>query len=144
MTQFIYGFLEIILLIPDCKPTQHTTLSLSMGYNSAHVNSCDHRWPIRRKISNAQRSIAVALPMLRRAARKHRRWITKPSAILSYRICIADVYTTIADVSPMCRRCVADVSGTILALVYIAECSQTARRCSAIYRRWYLASKHRE
>ena len=42
------------------------------------------------------------------------------------------------------RRCVADVSGTFLTLVYIAECSPTARRCSAIYRQWYLASKHRE
>ena len=42
------------------------------------------------------------------------------------------------------RRCVADVSGTFLALMYIAECSPTARRCSAIYRQWYLASKHRE
>ena len=46
--------------------------------------------------------------------------------------------------SPICRRCVADVSGTFLALVYIAECSPTARRCSAICRRWYLASKYRE
>ena len=51
--------------------------------------------------------------MLRRAAREHRRastmdrrWITKPSAILSHRIYIADVYTSIADVSPMCLRCV--------------------------------------
>ena len=67
-------------------------------------------------------------------------WITEPSAILSHRICIADVYTSIADLSPMYRRCVADVNGTFLALVYIAECSPTARRCSAIYRRWYLAS----
>ena len=82
--------------------------------------------------------------MLRREAREHRRWITKPSATLPYRICIADVYTSIADVSPMCRRCVADVSGKFLTLVYIAECSPTARRCSAIYRRWYLALKHRE
>ena len=24
-------------LIPDCNHTQHNTLSLSMGYNSAHV-----------------------------------------------------------------------------------------------------------
>ena len=54
--------------------------------------------------------------MLRRATREHRRasamnrrWITKPSAIVSYRICIADVYTSIADVSPMCRRCVWDI-----------------------------------
>ena len=29
--------LEIILLIPDCNHTQYSTLSLSMGYNSAHV-----------------------------------------------------------------------------------------------------------
>ena len=49
--------------------------------------------------------------MLRRAAREHRRWITKPSAILSHRIYIADVYTSIADLSPMCRRCVWDIFG---------------------------------
>ena len=73
-----------------------------------------------------------------------RRWITKPSAILSHRICIADAYMSIADLSPLCSRCGADVNGIFLALVFIAECSPTARRCSAIYRRWYLASKHRE
>ena len=80
---------------------------------------CDHRWPIRKDVSNAKRSIAVALPMLRRVAREHQRpsamdrpWITKPSAIVSHQICIADVYTSIADVSPVYRRCVADVSGT--------------------------------
>ena len=44
----------------------------------------------------------------------------------------------------MCRRFFADVIGTFLILVYIAECSPTARRCSAIYRRWYVESKHRE
>ena len=36
MTIYLY-VLEIILLIPHCNHTQHTTLSLSMGYNSAHV-----------------------------------------------------------------------------------------------------------
>ena len=112
---------------------------------SAHVIMGDQS---EKKISNAQRSIAVAPPMLRRSSsgtsasigdgsRNHRRY-------LSYRKCIAVVYTSIADVSPMCRRCVADVSGTCLTLVHIAECSPTARRCSAIYRRWYLASKHQE
>ena len=78
-----------------------------MGYNSAHVIIGE---PIQKEISNAQPSIAVAPQVLRRAAREHRRasamdrrWITKLSAILSHRICIADVYTSIADVSPMCR-----------------------------------------
>ena len=60
-----------ICIIPDCNHTQHSTLSLSMGYHSAH--DCDHRWLIRNDISNTKRSIAVAPPMLRRAVRKHRR-----------------------------------------------------------------------
>ena len=73
--------------------------------------------------------------------------ITKPSAGS------AMDHQTIGDIiiSNMHRRCshehrrwVADVSGTFSTLVYIAECSPTALRCSTIYRRWYLASEHRE
>ena len=86
-------------------------------------SSCAHHVLIRRKISNAQRCIAVAPPMLRRAAREHRRWITKPSAILSLRICIAFVYTSIADVSPMCRRCVWDICGLGEHRRMFADCS---------------------
>ena len=59
--------------------------------------------------------------MLRPAARKHRRWITKPSA--THRICIADVYTSIADVSPMCRRCVWDIFGLGVHRRMFADCS---------------------
>ena len=82
--------------------------------------------------------------MLRRAAREHQRWIGdgSPNHRRYYHIEYASPMFTRA--SPMCRRCVAYVSGTVLNLVYIAECSPTARRCSVIYRRWYLASKHRE
>ena len=95
-------------------------------------------------IFNAQPSIAVAPPMLHRAAREHRRasamdrrWITKPSAILPHQICIDDVYKSIADVSLMCRRCVWYIFNLGVHRRMFAD-------CSAIYRRWYLASKHRE
>ena len=71
--------------------------------------------------------------MLRRAAVEHRRWITSNM----HRRCLHEHRRCIADVSPMCLV-------TFLAEVYIAECSPTARRCSAIYCRWYLAMKHRE
>ena len=52
-----------------------------------------------------------------------RRWITKPSAILSYRICIADVYTSIADLSPMCRRCEWHIFGLRVHRRMFADCS---------------------
>ena len=47
------------------------------------------------------------------------RWITKPSAILSHRIFIADVYTSIADVSP----CVWDIFGLGVHRRMFADCS---------------------
>ena len=111
-----------------------------MGYNSAHViigdqsekryltpseASPQHRWCFAEQLVNIG---------------EHRRWI--PNHRRYYHIVYASPMFTRA--SPMYRRCIADVSGTFLTLVYIAECSPTARRCSAIYRRWYLASKHRE
>ena len=52
-----------------------------------------------------------------------RRWITRASAILSHRICIADVYASIADVSPMCRRCVWDIFGLDVHRRMFADCS---------------------
>ena len=67
-----------------------------------------------------------------------RRWITKQSATPS-----SPMFTR---ASPMCRRCVADVSPMCLGDFYhwctSPKVLPTARRCSAIYRRWYLASKH--
>ena len=66
-------------------------------------------------------------PMLSRAAREQRRWIAKPSAILSLRIYFANVYTSIADVSPMCRpmcrRCVWDIFGLGVHCRTFADCS---------------------
>ena len=82
--------------------------------------------------------------MFCRAAREHRRWIGDGSSNHRRYYHIEYASPTLTRASPMCCRCVADVSGTFSALVYIAECSPTARRCSAIYRRWYLALKHRE
>ena len=61
--------------------------------------------------------------MLRREAREHRRWITKPSAILLHRICIADAYTSIADFLLMCRRCVWDIFGLGVHRRMFADCS---------------------
>ena len=58
----------------------------------------------------------------------YRRWITEPSPILS--LYASPMFTR---ASPMCRRCVAVVYETFLTLVYIAECSPTARRCLAIW-----------
>ena len=59
---------------------------------------------------NAQRSIAVAPPMPRRAAREHRRWIGdgSPNHRRYYHIEYASPMFTRA--SPICRRCIADVS----------------------------------
>ena len=78
--------------------------------------------------------------MLCRAAREHRR-----ASAMDHQT-IGDIITS--NMHRRClhehRRCVADVSGTFLTSVYIAECSPTVRRCSAIYRRWYLASNHWE
>ena len=99
--------------------------------------------PIRRNFSNDQRSTAVAPPMLRRAAREHRRWIGDVS--LNHRRCYHIDYSSpmFTRASPMCCRCIADVSGTFLALVYIAESSPTARRCS-VKSPMVFGSKHRE
>ena len=87
-------------------------------------------------------NIAIASPMLRRAVREHRRWITQiiRNIITSniHRRCLHGHAENITDVSPMSRR----LSGTFLTLVYLAECSPTAVRCSARYRGWFLATKH--
>ena len=66
MKHFIERFKEIILLIPDCNHTQHSTLSLSMGYNGAHVIIGD--------LSEKRfLRLTETPPMLRRAAWEHRR-----------------------------------------------------------------------
>ena len=114
--------------------------SRSMGYNSARVIIGDQSEGRFITLSESSSSTADASPSSSGTSAMNRRWITKPSAILSHWICIADVHTSIGDLSPMYRRCVADVNGTFLALVYIAECSPTARRCSAIYRRWCMVA----
>ena len=44
--------------------------------------------------------------------------------------------------SSMCRRCVWDILTLVWA--YLAECSPTVVLCSAIYCRWFLATKHHE
>ena len=42
----------------------------------------------------------------------------------------------------MCRRCIWDILN--LGVLYLTECSPADRRCSAIYRRWFLATIHRD
>ena len=68
--------------------------------------------------------------MLRQAARNiwrtsamDRQWLNKPSVISSYRICIADIYTSIADVSPKCRWCIWDIFKIGVHRRMFAECS---------------------
>ena len=102
-------------------------------------------------IKNHFCSVGVLLGGDRAHKRKHRRCFAdqfgdigdgspKSSAILSHRINIADIYTSMLRTSPMCRRCVWD----ILNLAVPRWLLSAARRCSAIYRRWFLATKHRE
>ena len=99
------------------------------------------------KIEHTDENIAIASPMLRRAVREHRRWITQiiRDIITSnlHRRClheyvedIADNY--VADVSTMCRHfepwCTSSNARRLLFSV---------RRCLMIYRRWFLATKYR-
>ena len=60
-----------------------------------------------RIIKHTVENIAIASPMLRRAAREDRRCITQIICyILSHRIYIVDVYTSMLRTLSMCRRCV--------------------------------------
>ena len=112
----------------------------------------DHAWRrdhffFRDKIKHAaDEIIAIASPMLRRAVREHRRWITQTigDTITSnkHHRCLRKHIVNIADVSPMCLRhfepwCTSPNVRRLLC---------AARRCSAIYRRWFLATVglHRE
>ena len=76
------------------------------------------------------REASPSLPeMLRRASAMDQ--TNYASSILSNRIYIADVEN------------IADVPAAFLTLVYLAECSPNVVRYSALYRRWFLATKHR-
>ena len=104
-----------------------------MGYTSAHVIIGDQS-------EKRFLTLSETSPYHHRASR----WIGDgtPSHRRYYHIEYASPVFTRA--WPMCRRCVTDVFGTFLTFVYIAESSPTARRCSAVCRRWYLTSKHLE
>ena len=88
---------------------------------------CTTGWIV--KIKHAGESIAISSPMLRRAVREHRRWITQT---------IGDTITS--NIHRRCsrtwrehHRCVADVSAIFWTLVYLSESSPTVVRWSALF-----------
>ena len=62
-----------------------------------------------------------------------------------HRIYIAYIYAKMSGTSPMCRRCVCGILNLAWCTsLNVRRLSCAARRCSAIYRQRFLASKHRD
>ena len=57
----------------------------------------------------------------------------KPSAILSHRMYIADGYTSILGISPMCRLCVCDILNLGIPYRMFADCCASAWRKISVY-----------
>ena len=98
----------------------------------------------RYKIEHTGGNIAIASSMLRRAVCEHQRCITQIIRdIITSNIhppCLHEHVENIADVSPMC---LGHFEPWCTSLNFHRLWCAT-RQCSAIYRRWFLATKHRE